>query len=61
MCCFQKPGQRPAPVSARNGTALSRGLLGAHHELAALGIRVVVGRTTDPPLPPTLVARRGPE
>ena len=51
---FQTPGQRPGPVSAQNDTALSRGLQGALHELAALGIRVsldefVAERITDPP------------
>ena len=40
--CFQKPGQRPAPVSAQIGTVLSRRLLGPLHETAALGIRVAL-------------------
>ena len=63
---FQKPGQRPAPVSAQTGTVLSRGLLGPLHETAALGIRVapgeiVAGGITDPPLPLRSVAPRSPK
>ena len=50
---FRNLDRHPAPVSAKNGTALSRGLLGALRELVALGIRValdevVAGSTTGP-------------